>query len=78
MALIDIVEYPSSFALFEARGSIGTLLDIGDICPNTQCNKDLELARGNVGSLVDEVTREKKVNERPGYAGVAGAVNYAF
>ena len=76
MALTDIVHFPTTWSMYEARGNGGTLVDIEDLCPNTQCSKDVELARGNVGTLVDQVTPQRKVVEFPGFSG--GATNFAF
>lgn len=77
MALTDIVWAQATRSAEMARGST-SITDISAL-PSLCCaGKTLELARGNVGVLVDEVTPYRKVIELPGYAGPAGTPNLAY
>ena len=75
MALTDIVFAQATRVAEMARGSTG-ISDIAVLAPNAGPGKTLELARGNVGTLVDEVTPYRKVWERPGYSSSLQNVAY--
>jgi hypothetical protein len=66
MALTDIVWAAGAYALEEARGNVGTLIDISAQASDL---KDCEMARGNTGVLLDIAASDKKDNERPGAGG---------
>jgi hypothetical protein len=77
MALLDIVFYPKDLGLYEARGNIGTLLDIEVLgpSPGVEGTKINEEVRGNIGTLLD-VMGIQKIFERPGAGG--GETSHTF